>query len=184
MEPKRRQELLERRKQLQDELRAQREHDAYYDDVRWITSRLEELGVPFEYVHDLDPLGDWLRASFPFLDEEIDWWGLTSRRLARFRYSRQEDGEILVQPTSDAAVHRWLRAVVHQQRMDSERVTAFYGRGTPSLALSLEDVVRHAVALAHGDCWLIPASRSWVIQCTNSDLVWALPAPELAQPPA
>lgn len=183
MDPKRRQDLLERRRLLQEKMRQQRQHEAYYYDVRWQASQLEQLGVAFEFVHDLDPLHDWLHANFPFSDEEIFTWGLEYRRLPWFRFSRREDGEILTRRTPGAVVQRWLRAVKNQERLEDGRVTAFYGRYTPSLELSFDDAFRHAEILSSRDGWLIPASRSWVLQCTNSELLWARPAPELVEPP-
>jgi hypothetical protein len=179
MDPNRRHELLERRKQLQEKVREQRERDAYYFDIRWVASELERLDVPFVYVHDLDPLADWLRANFRFLDEEIDWWSLDYRRLRRRRFRRQEDGELDVLPTRDAVIQRWLGAIRSQQSLPGERVTAFYGRWTPSLELSFEDVLRHPAAVFSRDCWLIPAGRTWVLQCTEADLVWTRPDPEI-----
>jgi hypothetical protein len=182
MDAKRREELVERRRQLQEQRREQHRRAMYYWHVEWIASQLERRGAAFSYCHELEPLERWLRANFPFIDEEIDCWGLEYRRLTRFRFTRDEAGEILTHPTREATVQRWLQSVRNLQRLEDERVTAFYGRRTPALELSFDDVMRHPAVVFNNDGWLIPPSRAWVLQFTNGELAWARPAPEFASP--
>lgn len=182
MNPDRRQELLARREQMQARLREARAQEAYYYGVRWLASDLERRGIPFAYGHDAGVLADWLRDNFLFLDEEIDVNGLDHRRLRRLLFSRDAEGEVQIDTVGDVVLRRWLRSVRSQRSLQDETVRAFYNRRTPTLDFSLVTLLQHPEALCARDCWFIPDSRAWVIECRHDALVWTHSALDFGHP--
>ena len=148
-----REELLQKRKALQQKLKIEAETDR----VRYLLDALAARGADFELLTSDDPHArdhaKWFRQHFTATDSVgVPKW---------LAYEHHVEGP----PINDQeATIAWLVALRTDEGIGSAPVVVEHGNGDPAIRLSFDELVRNFSALDEGfERWLICEPEGWVV---------------------
>jgi hypothetical protein len=173
LSPTRRVELEQRRRELQDRLRAEALERQRRAPLEWPVAQLDQRGVGYAIEDGGVEAWRWIETHFPIRtvgmhDAFIDW-------------DRVTDGEWYWIDFSDAerpTPHEWLAAVQDRRGLGDPEVTVMWERDL-TVRIRFADVVANADVVDHNFySWVVCTADRWVIEFRAGDYYgWARSAP-------